>query len=283
VWAAAQDMLRDAELPARQFVRMVAAGIGSETDVNLVTILARTARQAVNLYADPAWQDEGRTLLASTFDAALRGAEPGSGRQLAFAQEYAALARTDADLAVLQGWLDGEGVPDGLTVDTDLRWHLLHSLVALGRYGAAEIDAELARDNTASGQRQASVARAALPDAASKAEIWTKITTDTTLPNWLQRAMLQGFWHSAQLELLAPYRDRYFADVAGVSDRFDGEVAQVFAIMGYPSLLVDDATVAATDSWLTGEHPASLRRLVAEGKDGVERALRARACDTAAS
>ncbi|GIL30308.1 aminopeptidase N [Actinocatenispora comari] len=283
VWAAAQDMLRDAELPARQFVRMVAAGIGSETDVNLVTILARTARQAVNLYADPAWQDEGRTLLASTFDAALRGAEPGSGRQLAFAQEYAALARTDADLAVLKGWLDGTGVPDGLTVDTDLRWHLLHSLVALGTYGAAEIDAELARDNTASGRRQASVARAALPDAASKAEIWTKITTDTSLPNWLQRAMLQGFWHSAQLELLTPYRDRYFADVAGVSERFDGEVAQVFAIMGYPSLLVDDATVAATDRWLTGEHPAPLRRLVAEGKDGVERALRARACDTAAS
>ncbi|BCJ29090.1 aminopeptidase N [Actinocatenispora sera] len=282
VWAAAQDMLRDAELPARQFVRMVAAGIGSETDVNLVTILARTARQAVNLYADPAWQDEGRALLARTFDAALRSAEPGSGRQLAFAQEYAALARSDADLAVLKGWLAGEGVPDGLTVDTDLRWHLLHSLVALGVYGSAEIDAELARDNTASGQRQASVARAALPDAASKAEIWTKITTDTSLPNWLQRAMLQGFWHSAQLELLAPYRDRYFADVAGVAERFDGEVAQVFAIMGYPSLLVDDATVAATDSWLAGEHPAPVRRLVAEGKDGVERALRARACDTAA-
>ncbi|WP_203965993.1 aminopeptidase N [Actinocatenispora thailandica] len=283
VWAAAQDMLRDAEMPARQFVRMVAAGIGSEADVNLVTILARTARQAVNLYADPAWQDEGRTLLASTFAGALRDAEPGSGRQLTFAQEYAALARTGADLAVLKGWLAGEGVPDGLTVDTDLRWHLLHSLVALGEYGTAEIDAELARDNTASGQRQASVVRASLPDADAKAESWAKITTDTSLPNWLQRAMLQGFWHTAQLELLAPYRDRYFADVADVWERFDGEVAQVFAILGYPSLLVDDATVAATDAWLAGEHPAPLRRLVAEGKDGVQRALRARACDTAAS
>ena len=282
VWAAAQDMLRDAELPARQFVRMVASGIGTETDVNLVTILARTARQAVNLYADPAWQDAGRALLTRTFAEALAASEPGSGRQLTFAQEYAALARSADDLAVLRGWLAGENVPEGLTVDTDLRWHLLHSLVALGAAGTAEIDAELARDNTASGQRQASVVRAALPDADSKAAIWTTITTDTSLPNWLQRAMLQGFWHSAQLELLAPYRERYFADVAGVWDTFDGEVAQVFVMLGYPSLLVDDATVAATDAWLTGDHPAPLRRLVAEGKDGVQRALRARACDTAA-
>jgi aminopeptidase N len=38
-----------------------------------------------------------------------------------------------------------------------------------------------------------------------------------------------------------------------------------------------------TDAWLAEEgHPAPLRRLIAEGRDGVLRALRARATDIAA-
>ena len=38
--------------------------------------------------------------------------------------------------------------------------------------------------------------------------------------------------------------------------------------------------MAATDAWLAGDgHPAPLRRLVAEGRDGVVRALRARERD----
>ena len=53
-------------------------------------------------------------------------------------------------------------------------------------------------------------------------------------------------------------------------------------MLGYPGFQVSEATVAATDAWLprTG-HPAPLRRLVAEGRDGVVRALAARARDIA--
>ncbi|MGA8114762.1 MAG: aminopeptidase N [Actinocatenispora sp.] len=283
LWSAAQDMLRDAEMPARQFVRMVASGVPRESDVALVSILLRTARQAINQYADPAWREEGRTLMLRTTADAMRAAEPGSGLQLTFAQEYSALAKTTEELAVLRGWLAGEGVPDGLAIDTDMRWALVQSLVTYGEFGTAEIESELSRDNTASGSREASLARARRPDADSKAEVWRQITTDTELPNWLQRAMLLGFWHTSQLDLLAGYRDRYFADAADVWERFDGEVAQTFAVLAYPSLLVSEDTVAATDAWLADtQHPAPLRRLVAEGKDGVQRALRARACDAAA-
>ena len=42
--------------------------------------------------------------------------------------------------------------------------------------------------------------------------------------------------------------------------------------------------MAAADAWLAEEgHPAPLRRLVAEGNDGVVRALKARAKDAAAA
>jgi aminopeptidase N len=46
--------------------------------------------------------------------------------------------------------------------------------------------------------------------------------------------------------------------------------------------VVELRTVTAADSWLAGgDHPAPLRRLVAEGRDGTARALRARERDAA--
>ena len=51
-------------------------------------------------------------------------------------------------------------------------------------------------------------------------------------------------------------------------------------ILAYPNYRIDEDTVAATDAWLAGDgHPPALLRLVAEGKDAVVRALKARAKD----
>jgi aminopeptidase N len=186
-------------------------------------------------------------------------------------------------MATLQGWLDGDDVPDGLRVEADLRWEILQSLVALGAAGPEQIDAELDTDRTATGEREASLARALVPTAASKAETWRRLVGDHALPNWLQRSMLQGFQHSAQNELTAPYAAEFFAVIGDVWAQRDGDPAQEFALLGYPSQQVDDDTIRRTDAWLADNpgEPAPLRRLIAEGRDGVARALRARARDTA--
>jgi aminopeptidase N len=66
--------------------------------------------------------------------------------------------------------------------------------------------------------------------------------------------------------------------------RSDSEPAQEFVMMAYPAYQVSDETVALTDAWLAADgHNASLRRLVAEGRDGVVRALKARTRDIAAA
>ncbi|TDB99652.1 aminopeptidase N [Micromonospora fluostatini] len=280
-WAAAWDMVRDAELAARDYVALVLAGLPAETDINLVTATLRQAASTLTFYADPAWAPTGWAELARTAKVALAQAEPGSGFQLAWARGYLAAARSPEDLAALRGWLEGRGAPDGLTVDTELRWSLLGSLVANGAAGAAEIEAELARDRTASGEREAAYAHALVPTAENKAAVWAQLTGPEALPNWRNRALLQGLSHPAQVELTAPYRERYFAAVGQVWASRDSEPAQEFAQLAYPTYLVEEETVAATDAWLAGEgHPAPLRRLVAEGRDGVLRALKARARDT---
>ncbi|PWU45366.1 aminopeptidase N [Micromonospora globispora] len=279
-WTAAWDMTRDAELAARDYVALVLAGLPAETDINLVTATLRQGTTTLTFYADPAWAPTGWAELARTAKAALAAAEPGSGFQLAWARAYASAARSAEDLATLRGWLNGGEVPAGLTVDTELRWTVLQALVANGAAGAEEVDAELAKDRTASGEREAAYAHALVATPENKAAVWAQLTGPEALPNWRHRALLQGFAHPAQVELVAPYREKYFAAVDGVWASRDSEPAQEFTQLAYPAYLVEDDTVAATEAWLAQEgHPAPLRRLVAEGRDGVVRALKARAKD----
>ena len=283
-WAAAWDMLRDAELAARDYTALVCAGLPGETDINLVTATLRQVQTAVTQYADPAWAPTGWQRLADNARSALDAAEPGSGFQLAWARAFVTAARSDADLAVLRGWLDGTGVPDGLAIDTELRWTLVEALVAAGKAGSDEIEAELDRDRTASGERAAAQAHALKPTPESKAETWRRLTGDEKLPNWLHRALLQGFQHPSHVELTAPYVPKFFDVVDEIWATRDSETAQEFVYFGYPAYHVSQSTVDATDAWLAVEgHPAPLRRLVAEGKDGIVRALRARAKDASAA
>ncbi|GAB7047931.1 aminopeptidase N [Catenuloplanes indicus JCM 9534] len=280
VWAAAWDMVRDAELPTRDYIALATSGLPNEQDINLVTATLRQAATAIASYADPEWAPTGWARLAATARDALAVAEPGSGFQLAWARAYASASRSAEDLAVLRGWLTGQGVPAGLTIDTEFRWSLLQTLIAKGAAAAEEIDAELANDRTAGGEREAALARALLPTAENKARVWDELTAAQALPNWRNRALLQGFQHPAQAELTAPYADRFFAEATTVWASRDSEPAQDFALFAYPSYQITEATVAATESWLAGTgQPAGLRRLVAEGRDGVVRALAARAKD----
>ena len=282
-WAAAWDQLRDAELAARDYATLACAGLPSEKDINLVTATLRQVATAVFLYADPSWSPTGWQLLADTARASLAATEPSSGFQLAWARAFVSAARTDADLATLRGWLTGTGVPPGLAIDTDLRWSVLQTLIANGRAEPAEIEAELDRDRTASGERAAAQAHALVPTAAAKEETWRRLTGSEILPNSLQRALLLGFFHPAQLELTAPYVSRFFEVVDEVWATRDSEPAQEFLVLAYPTYYVDDHAIALADTWLASKgHPDPLRRLVAEGRDAVVRAKRARAKDATA-
>jgi aminopeptidase N len=249
-----------------------------------VTATIRQAQTTIASYADPTWIPTGWAMLADAARGALVSAEPGGGFQLAWARAFAGSARRPSDLAVLRGWLSGSDVPDGLNIDTDLRWSLLSALVTQGAAEPEEIEAELDRDRTASGERAAALARALVPTAESKAETWRRLVGDERLPNWLQRALLQGFHNSSQLALTEPYREKFFDVVDKIWASRDSETAQEFVYFAYPSLHVSDETVALTDAWLAADgHPPSLRRLVAEGRDGVVRAIAARAKDAASA
>jgi len=281
-WSAAWDMVRDGELAARDYVQLVCNGLPAERDMSLVTSSLAQAQGAVTYYADGDWARTGWALLATTARHTLGDAEPGSGFQLAWARVYASTARSESELALLRDWLEGDP-PDGLVIEAELRWRLVQALAAGGQLGEAEIQAELDRDRTASGERQATTATALIATPEAKEAAWRRLTGPEALPNWLQRALLIGFHHPSQLALTRPYVDRFFEVTDQIWASRDSEPAQEFVELAYPAQHVSEATVAATDAWLAGaDRPPPLRRLVAEGRDGVVRALRARAKDAAA-
>jgi aminopeptidase N len=282
-WSAAWDMCRDAEMAARDYVSLVLAGVESVTDISVTQTLLGQVGAAARRFADPAWRDGGLQRIATTLRELLQRAESGSDHQLSYAQAFAGAATTPDDLSLLSGLLAGSTAIDGLAVDTEFRWRLLRRLVSRGAAQPADIEAELARDATDAGARHAVTCRAAIPTPDAKEAAWAEITGGK-LANATFRAMLAGFASPDQDQLLAPYAQRFFDVVADIWENWTSDMGQHFAKFAYPSWVVTQDAINAADDYIAGtDPPAPLRRLLAEGRDDVARALRCQQRDRQAA
>jgi aminopeptidase N len=193
----------------------------------------------------------------------------------------AATARTDDHVALVRGLFDGSTTISGLDIDTELRWGLLIGLVGMGAATDAEIEAEQDRDATDAGARHAATARAARPTAEAKAEAWRLATEDDSLPNAMNMAIIRGFAHPNQTDLLRPYIAKYFSMIDDLWARRSSEIAQNAVVGLFP--IAEQSTLDAADEWLAQQDlPPALHRLVLEGRDTTARCLRNQARDAAA-
>lgn len=283
-WSALWNLTRDALMPARDFVSLVVAHAGRETDVGVLQMLHAQALSAVTHYADPQWREQGGRVLAACALQELRFAEPGSEHQLTWARFFAAGAATEGDFQLLLGLLEGSARIDGLEVDQELRWDFLLPLAAHGAVDESVLAAELARDDTASGKRHQVRCLAARPSAAVKDQAWVAVVESDALSNALVEATIAGMQQSSQRSLLAPYAERYFAAIEGIWSNRSIQIAMDVVKGLYPSLQDSQETLDATDAWLSAHADAApaLRRLVLESRDDLARGLRGQACDAAA-
>ncbi|MER5744113.1 aminopeptidase N [Streptomyces sp. NPDC002225] len=284
-WSALWNLTRDGLMPARDFVALVLAFAGRESDIGVLQMLHTWTRTALVQYAAPAWREEGGRALSEGALRELRIAEPGSEHQLAWARFFASVAGSDADFQLLTGLLDGSARIDGLDVDQELRWAFLSPLAAHGVADAAAIAAELARDDTASGERHQVRCLASRPSAEVKAAAWADVVESAALSNALVEATIAGFEQSSQRKLLAPYASRYFEAIEQVWADRSIQIGMAVVRGLFPSLQDDPSTLAATDAWLADHADAApaLRRLVLESRDDLARALRAQSCDAGAA
>ena len=281
-WLAAWDMVRDGELATRDYLSLVLAGVDSITDISVLQVVLRQVAAAVRRYGDPAWRATGLAEYAATMRELLQGAAPGSDEQLAYAVAFTEAASAPEDLDLIAALLSGGTVIEGLAIDTDMRWRLLHRLVSRGAAGHGQINQEVDRDRTDAGERHAAAAQAAIPSPEAKTAAWDEITGGA-MANATFRAALGGFQDMDQDELLVPYAGRYFEVVAHIWRDWGSDMAQYFTVAGYPRSVISQQAIDEADAYIERTRPpAPLRRLLSEGRDDVARALRCRQRDALA-
>jgi aminopeptidase N len=280
--AAAWDMCRDAEVPARDYVKLALSAARKVDDVGVLQTMLSQGAAAVRYFADPGWRQSGLAVLADGLKDLVAGSAPGSDKQLSFAHALISVASSPADLDLLARLLEGSAAIDGLIVDTDMRWQLLLRLVSCGVLHRDAIEAEQDNDRTDAGARRAASCFAAIPDPAAKDAAWSSIISGE-LPNATFRAVLTGFRAADQDELLEPYAVRFFDVVADIWRDWGPDMSRYFVERGYPATVVTRQAIdIAAELVARADLPGPLRRLLSEGRADVVRALRCRERDTRA-
>jgi aminopeptidase N len=286
-WTALWDSARDAVTPAARYVEAVQRFGAFETGIGVLLNVLGNAGTAIERYVPAAGRNAVRSAFLDVAAAELEKAAPGSDHQLAWARTLAATSRFDAGrLDLAKGLLDGSTVIEGLSVDAELRWNLWHALAANGQADPAQLDAELARDNTASGKSGHATALAARPEPSVKDAAWDAAVHGTALSNQLLSATIAGF-NTAPAGLLAGYVEPYFECLERVWADRSIEIASRIVRGLYPAgqdLTPDlppeeHPVIVRTDKWLA-EHtdaPRALRRIIIEQRSQLLRALTAQA------
>ncbi|MFF4648402.1 aminopeptidase N [Streptomyces sp. NPDC001380] len=272
VWNTLRDMLRDGDLAPADYLATAAAHLPQERDLAVVQGVLGFARLHVADHYLPAERRPAAlAALAALARELLRAPDP--GLRLAAARTLLSTAGPDD----LRAWLADGAVPGGPDLDPDLRWRLLLRLAVLGAAGPADIDAELARDPSATGQEGAARCRAALPDPAAKEAAWAALFEDDALSNYLFNATAQGFWQPEQHDLLRGFVPRYYPAAVSLAARRGAALAAAAARHAFPAHAVEPETLRLGEECLRTADPVpALRRGLADQLDDLARALRVR-------
>ena len=278
-WAAIWDMHRDAQISSSDFIEIALSGLAGENDDAIVNIVIGQLGTSVEGYASDANRNKYREKLAAGFWNLMQASAPASDLQLLYSRAFAANAHTPEQIKNVRGLLNGE--VKGLKVDTDRRWDFLIALTERGAATQAELDAELASDNTTSGNLAYQSAKAATPNAEAKAYAFNTVMSQDAQTS-VRSALVAGFQRPIQRHLLEPFVDLYFENLLSEWESKSYEGAAKFVIGMYPSWIITQVTLDKTNAWLNGvgkDAPAVLRKLVKESQDGVIRALKVAALD----
>ncbi len=280
VWSAAWDMVRDGQMPVGTYLELLTNNIMHEDEVGVLERLLGRATASVTRYGDQSKVAERLTALADAARAKIDDTEAGSDVQLAWVRHWASVATTEAQTAAVQQLLDGALSFDGLTVDTDLRWHLVVALAAAGVAGEDRIESEYARDTTDLGARQAATARAARPDPAAKRAAWDRLVDEESLSHTMGRQLWGGMFQLTQADVLAGFDRLYLDTLDRVWDERSIDWALEWSEGCFPHPLASQALFDEVDAVLARtDLPGPLRRVLLEQQDTLARTLRARAAD----
>ena len=98
---------------------------------------------------------------------------------------------------------------------------------------------------------------------------------DADLTNSELYALADTFFRHDQVELTAPFVERYFTDIPGTATIRNGWLVERTAENVYPRYAVSEDTVARAQACMADEKlESALRRAISDATDDLQRALR---------
>jgi aminopeptidase N len=276
LYNAIRDAVRYADLDPAQALDMVLAAVAVEpVELMAAELLQFATDELAGNYAEPADRPGRRARVAGLAHRLLAGAGAGSDLQLEAAR---AGIRASDDTAWLRAWWAGEQLPAGLVIDAELRWALVTRLAALGALSDADIDAELARDESTSGVVHAARARALRPDVTAKQAAWALLTEPSGRPAYELYASAESFFEPSQSELTAGYLPRFFAEMPATARHRHGWALGAVIFQAFPVSAASPDVLRLAEDALAGPKATELeppvRRALVDGTDALRRAVR---------
>jgi aminopeptidase N len=221
------------------------------------------AEQILTRLASP----PGKRLLAEAAVQALRSAD---GRRRTWVELLSWTANTADQLDLISV------LTENLALDSELRWSLLQRLAVAGRADDASIDAELAGNPSDASRRYAAACRAAIPDARHKEAAWRLLTEGSPGPETVS-AVARGMMQPEHAGLLAPYAERYLAEIPQIFATRSGHMRVQLANVLFPYPAVSPDFVVRIQEFLASPRDPDLVRIVSDHMETARRALRAAA------
>ncbi|GAA2038275.1 aminopeptidase N [Yaniella flava] len=289
VWSSLWTMVRQAEMPAADFVRAVAKLGDSLVDVSMHARVLEQAVMALKAYAPASQRKRLTKELGTALMDALVVLEAGSDRQRSAARALAQLAEGTDSLAAEATFLlagdESSELSPGLQIDDELKWLLLTSLASLGRLDLARLDDELAAAHTATNELRYRTAVAALPDLALRAELWLEVfngvdARDTPLSNAQITATARGL-ATSKPEFMAEQFQTLLEGLISIWESRSNNLATrtingLFPmthkpVKGGPAAQVKHPILVNIDAWLAQYQDAAgaLRRIVIERRADI--------------
>ncbi|HEY4557475.1 MAG TPA: aminopeptidase N [Enteractinococcus sp.] len=297
VWSTLWTMVRQASLPASDFIRAVAKLSNSIEDVSMHARVLEQSVEALKEFAPTSQRNRLTKQLATALLDALVQLEPGSDRQRSAARAFAQLGRgtetVAAELTFLLAANEHSELSPGLEVDDEIKWSLLISLASLGRVDIARLDEELALSHTATNELRHRTAVAALPDQSRQAALWKQVFNGTdahgrALSNAEITATASGLRASAPRD----DKERLQRLLEGLTTIWGSRSNNLATrtinglfpmrhspVKGGPDAQQQHPVVVNIDAWLAQyqDAPAALRRIVIERRADILDRLRAQA------
>ncbi len=275
LWGTLWEMLRAARYSSLELLELARVELPAERDDQVLVAGLDAARGALARYVP----EDRRVAEAERFVAvalaALGAVPPGDLRTLWLRAALGAAAEP-ASVAALARVIDGEAGSPEVRVDRRMRWTVTALAVAHELPGAAErLAADRAADATDRGLRAALRAEVGAPDPAVKAAAWERIHGEGYGSFHLTQAAMLGFNHAHQAALLGPYVDRFFEALPAVATERDHPFLRAYVTALFPEYRPEPALVGRARDVATAagdDHP-SLRRLLLEEADDMERAV----------